>query len=425
LVGLSSFESSLWAAGEADQLRKEVRSLTRQLASDRLADREQAEQALLELGPAVLARLPESNDRLPAETRRRLDRIRRQLERQQSRAAAAGQRLSIKATARPLSRVIAQLEQLSGNRIIDFREIRRQSKIEVPITVDLQDVSFWEALDRIMDEAGMSVYHFAHDDQGNPLRGIAFIARDPVASNRSGRADYNAGFRFDPIRIIAQRDYRDPAANGLEIYLEVHWEPRLRPIQLVLLRNTITAIDQRDGELKRRGNGQSEIAIDRSAAFVILPFQLPGYEVHTIQRLGGELECLLPGQIETFRIENLPGAAGEQQKKADVAVRLLSVRREGAVWDLRIRVHLEDATGALESHLSDWVLRNEAYLEHESGDRIEPADIQKTSEQDDHFGVAFRFKTPKDIEGYTFVYKTPTAFIKRRIPFHLNNLPLP
>ena len=45
-------------AAEQEALQSRVRALTRQLAADRLTDRDRAEQQLLELGPAALAVLP-------------------------------------------------------------------------------------------------------------------------------------------------------------------------------------------------------------------------------------------------------------------------------------------------------------------------------------------------------------------------------
>jgi hypothetical protein len=75
--------------------------------------------------------------------------------------------------------------------------------------------------------------------------------------------------------------------------------------------------------------------------------------------------------------------------------------------------------------LSGWALRNDAYLENTQGKRIEPISIEETREQQDDFGMAFQFRLEDEIQNYTFVYKTPTALLERRIPFELSNLPLP
>jgi hypothetical protein len=415
------------AAEDAEDLQRSVHALTRQLADDRLAVREAAERQLMEIGPAALSYLPRPDEQMPAEILRRLKRVQQQLQLQKSQAAALGKLLSIQATAQPLSRVLAELERRSGNQIVDFRQRRGQSKIELPVTIDLQDVTFWEALDHILDEAGMVVYPYAHDARGNSLRAVAFIAGNSVTATRSRRTYYHSGFRFEPLRVIAERNYRESAANELEIYFQIAWEPRLTPIRLVLLRNTIRAVDQQGRLLKQTTGGESEIATGRGAATCILPFQLPGHDVHQIKKLTGELKALLPGSIETFRFDRLTSIAdgGTQIQKAAATVTLESVRRDGPKWDLRIQVQFEDAAGSLESHLSGWALRNDAYLENTQGKKIEPISVEETREQQDDFGMAFQFRLEDEIQNYTFVYKTPTALLERRIPFELSNLPLP
>ena len=128
-------------AAEQEALQSRVRALTRQLAADRLTDRDRAEQQLLELGPAALAVLPDGDTRLPAEAKRRLRRVRRQLEAQKAGQSIAGSRVSMQATAQPLSALIEQLESTSGNRIVDYRAVRRQSQTEIPVSIDFKDLT--------------------------------------------------------------------------------------------------------------------------------------------------------------------------------------------------------------------------------------------------------------------------------------------
>ena len=178
-------------------------------------DRDRAEQELLDLGPAVLDVLPDGQARLPAEANRRLTRIRRQLEERKARESVEDRRLSLQASAQPLSTLIAQLESLSGNRIVDYRALRRQPQTEIPISVDVKNVTFWEALDRVLGEAHMKIYPYAVDTGRRPLQGIAFIARDPTRPSSAGPIDYEGGFRFEATRIRAERDYRNVDADGV------------------------------------------------------------------------------------------------------------------------------------------------------------------------------------------------------------------
>ncbi len=69
------------AAESADaDLKARVRKLVRELDARQKARRDEAEQQLMQLGPAALDLLPETTARTPAEVALRLDRIRSQFE---------------------------------------------------------------------------------------------------------------------------------------------------------------------------------------------------------------------------------------------------------------------------------------------------------------------------------------------------------
>ena len=417
--------TTVTVAAETNDLEPTVRSLTRELAADRLADRDRAEQKLLDLGPAILAVLPNDQARLPAEANRRLIRIRRQLEEQKARESIAGRRVSMRASAQPLSALVEQLESLSGNRIVDYRAVRRQPQTEIPVSVDLKNVTFWEALDHILGKAQMEIYPYAVDSGGQPLQGIAFVAREPTRRSLAGPVDYEGGFRFEATQILAERNYRDLDANGLAVHIETLWEPRLNPIQLVLLRNTVTAVDKNGRSFVRKGNGESEIAIDRTAPVFILPFRLSNNDSQWIQTLSGELQCLLPSARETFRWENLDKNRLQRMEKAGAVVTLQSIRPGKGEWVIEIRVQIEGAEQALESHRTGWMQRNTVYLEDTNGVRIAPLRIEQTAEGENGFGFAFHFKPAKKIGDYALIYTVPTTFTSQRIPFRLERLELP
>ena len=412
-------------AAETGDLQSHVRALTRQLAADRLADREQAQRELLDLGPAVLDLLPDTSVRLPAEANRRLTDIRQQLEVKKSQESAEGRRITLKAIGQPLSTLIAELETRSGNRVVDYRPLRRQPQTEIPVSVDLKNVTFWEALDRILGKAQMEIYPYAIDAEGQPLRGIAFVARDLRHRSGAGPVDYQAGFRFEVTQISGERDYRNADADELSVHVETLWEPRLDPVQLILLRNTVTAVDERGRKLVRKGNGETEIPVNRTAPIFILPFELPGNDSQTIQTLSGELRCLLPSERTIFRFENLSAATPQRLQKAYAVVTLQSVHAQGEEWVLQIGVRLKDAEKALESHLTGWIRGNAVYLEDANGVQIEPFEVEQTAEHENAFGFAFRFKPEKKIEDYSLIYSLPTTFVTRRIPFRFEGLKLP
>jgi hypothetical protein len=115
------------------------------------ADRDEAERQLLTLGPAVLDSLPEPNDRMPAETRLRLARIRSQLERARADASVEASHVTLVGDKLPLNEVLAGLEKQTGNHIIDFRPQFGEQVQNRPISVKFHNTPFWTALDEVLD----------------------------------------------------------------------------------------------------------------------------------------------------------------------------------------------------------------------------------------------------------------------------------
>ena len=191
-----------------EALGPEVRRLVRQLYSPHLAQRQDAEEKLLGLGPGVLDLLPPVGEQTPAEVQQRIGRVRQKLQQAAAASTARPALITLKADAMPLPEVLAALEQQSGNKIVDFRPQFGQEvpKDEPPLKVDFQETPFWEALDRVLDDAGLTVYGF-----GEP-QAISLVQRVEGQVTRTAGAAYSGPFRFEPIRVVAQRDLLRPRA---------------------------------------------------------------------------------------------------------------------------------------------------------------------------------------------------------------------
>jgi hypothetical protein len=133
---------------------------------------------------------------------------------------------------------------------------------------------------------------------------------------------------------------------------------------------------------------------------------------------------LLPGPSATFRFEKLATAENVQQRQGAAAVTLDRAQsvNEGN-WQVAIRVQFDDPGQALESHRG-WVYNNRAYLLAPDGKRLEGG-FETIGQSETEVGVAYLFETGGGIEGYTFVYETPTAIIPSEVEFELEDLPLP
>jgi hypothetical protein len=410
-------------AAPAEDMAAQVKRLVHQLDAAELAEREAAEQQLVELGPPVLDLLPTATSRMSAEAKERLGRVRDKLERAEAEGVAQASLVTLTAENQLLSKVLSQIEEQTGNKVVDYREQRGQPGRDPNISVSLDKVPFWQALDTVLDEAGSTIEPYAEDIAD----ALAIIDRSEMEVARRERpAAYAGPFRLEGASIESTVDFRNPAARTLNLELSLAWEPRLRPITIDQPLANLSAEDESGSPIAIAGEGQSvdsTILAGMHATEVQIPLVLPERSVERIASLKGKFTALLPGRIETFRFEDLK-KSNQQRRRAGVAVTLESVRKNNEVYEVRVRVRFDEASGALQSHL-DWVSNNEAYLEGPDKDTIMPDGQEKYRETEDEFGMAYYFGLDGKLAGHTFVYKTPAVIVEVPVEYEIKDLPLP
>lgn len=407
--------------GDNAQLRLQVLRLVRQLDNDTLAERQAAEQALIELGPPALDVLPPSNRAMSAEVTVRLERVRQAWEKAVAQAAAEPSRVTLQG-AMKLSAAFEAIQQQTGNKIVDFRERFGQAQADPVVETGFQDVTFWEALDRLLDQAGMTVYNFVGEKGA-----IAVIAAEDSDRDRADRASYAGLFRFEGVRVQATRDLRNAEDGQLRVMLDVTWEPRLAPIVLRIPVATVVAVSGSGDPIPVDGTqGVLEVPVEDTIANaeLVVPLVAPDRSVARIASLRGELGALVTGRVESFEFDKLMEARDVQQSVAGVRVTLDQVRKNLELYEVRMRVKFERAGIALESH-RNWVYDNEAYMLDPEGERIENAGSQATRQGSDEVGVAYLFDREAGLEGCKFIYKTPSLLINVPVQYELKDIPLP
>ncbi len=208
LIGTTLWLAAADAAPPDEALARQVAALVRQLDSVQLTERDAAEKELRELGPAVLPMLPAISDRTSAEVAKRLERLRQQLMREQATEATRASLVTLRGKKLPLAEVLAEIAKQTGNPISDHRADFGQQADPRHVDVDLDKTSFWQALDQVLDQAGLTLYGFAGE------RGAFVINRPPDAAPRAAQACYAGMFRLQPVRFEAQRDLRNEKLGG-------------------------------------------------------------------------------------------------------------------------------------------------------------------------------------------------------------------
>ncbi len=404
-----------------DPLQITVRRLVRQLDAPRLVERDEAEAKLIGLGPDVVRLLPSVSERTPAEIKQRLQRVRQKLECTVARSAGNPSLVTLQARAEPLSQILTAITRQTGNKIVDARQQAGNLQDDPHVSVDFQRIPFWPALDQVLDQVGLTVYPYGEADA------ISVVARPKGQGSRVKRGVYCGPFRLEPIRVLSERDLREPANQSLRLTLEVLWEPRLKPINLKLPLAGLEIVDGQGNPLEvdnRRAELEVPVTPGVTAAELTLPLVLPSRDVKQIGRVQGVLSALLPGKMETFRFDHLTTAANAEKRIANTTVVLERVCKNEAAWEVRILVRFDQAAGALESHRG-WILQNEARLEGPDGKPTAYGTMETTRQTENEIGIAYLFNLDAPPDKLTFVYKSPGASLTTSFDFTIKGIALP
>lgn len=403
--------------GANPKLAAEVRRLVLQLDSAELSRRDAAEAELLKLGPEALELLPPAGERTKPALRSALERVRRGIERQAANAAMQATTATLSGEETTLAEALAAVAKQTGNGLSVDEETGKTK-----VGVKIEKMAFWQALDRIADAGGVRVYGYSEEG------GLQLVPVAGKASPRFERACYSGPLRLEATEITLQRDLRSASEGKMRVGLHVAWEPRLRPITLVQKLDHVMAVDDQDHPIPVESEegeipvlvqpGSSEIEIE-------LPFTLAARSATKIRSLRGKLQVLLPGKVEEFVFEGLKDAKKVEQRKAGATVTVDGVVKNNEIWEVRTRVKFDQAFQALDSHLSGWVLGNEATMIGPDKTPIVNAGFETTSRTEDEIGITYLFELKDGPEGHRFVYKTAATIFDVPVEYEFKDLMLP
>jgi hypothetical protein len=401
----------------AGKLSGEVARLVEQLDDATRAQRDAAEKGLIELGPDVLPLLPPITPRTAAETKERLGRVRKALETVLSESNSQPTTVSLEGEM-SLTAAMEALIQRTGNKVegFDRREMQVQTGFDKTI--------FWSAMDQLLDQSNLDINPY-----GGEPNTLMLEARAENREPRFGRGVYSGVFRFEPVRVEARRDLRNPAVNGMRLTLEVTWEPRITPITLRQPIDKISAVDGKGNPLTVRVEDSQQVLnataeTGMSAVELGIPLDLPPRDVHQIASLKGTLTAMVPGRLESFEFGELDSVRDAEQRRAGVAVILERVRKNGDLYEVRLRVRYEEASNALESHRG-WIYSNPAYIVNAQGEKVESLGANEGGRDQNEIGLMMLFDLPGGPKGCKFVYQTPATMLQLPVEYELKDIPLP
>jgi len=432
VLGVATMLAQSTVLGADDlELRSRVAALVTQLDADDAAQRMDAEKQLIDLGlqaaagaggDAFFALLPTPNDQMPQELQTRLVRIRGEVQKRLAKQAVAETRVTLHLADAPLADVLKELEKQTGNRVIDYREQFGQEATEKKVTVDVEDKPFWQALDAVLDAANLSPYPYSGEEE------LALIAREPGSLRRLDRAAYAGPFRIEATNVSSQRGLRAPDQSGLNVDLEISWEPRLQPLAVSQLAKDIVVTCDDDRQTPIIGGDPAfdvESPPGSHAVEAALSLQLPAREATLLKSVKGKMLALVAGKVVELKFDDLASARNVKQESGGVTVTLERVEKNQELWEVHMRVRVGRAEDEADANRG-WVMQNLTYLRHkQSGDKVDHAGYETTSQDDREASLAYFFEIPDDIANYEWVYRTPAAIVNLPVEYELTDVPLP
>lgn len=395
--------------------RDELPQLLKQLDADTRAERLAAERKLIELGPAILPQLPPPELLPTAAVRDAVARVRNELELRQARDSVQPSRVTAKGT-KSLADWLTEISRQTGN-AVDGNGLTQTAR-EKQLTLDLDGVPFWGAMDRITTQPDLN-WRVQIDEKTNVLK---FMPRDESTPRELAVADAGA-YRAAVLSMQKRTLFGVAKRELLRVQMSLVPEPRLRPLFLQFAAADIVASTSAGKLPPLNPAAKYELPLNspgREARLQLDYYRPAGDAVAEID-LRGKFTVTTAAGSEQIRFTNMKQVATEKnpsiaRRRGGVTVTLQRAAfskdaPHGDQFHARVAVAYDAGGPAFESHRS-WMLHNQVYLETPDGTRLElNGGYETTLQTDGTTGIEYRFLDLPAAADFTFVYVAPTLII--------------
>lgn len=423
-----------------------VRRWVVRLDADRRADRQQAEDELLKLGPAALPWLPQPESVGSRATAEALRRVRTKLERQLAETSVEASRIEFRGDV-SLGDFLKRLSKETGN-VVTFDEIPARLLAQPPGALPPRP-TFWDAIESV---ARLHDLTWSYSAESSQLRLLPRNAGQPTASPRAALAATQAkAFRISVLSVQQRAVVGKASEPLLRVELEVSAEPRLRPLFLKCAAADI-AVTAKSADGARTlalpsftpdarieltfGQGHRELAVPLDVR------RLPGD--WTTLHVTGQLHVETAAAEESLEFPAGAESVGVTRRRGGVTVKILRWEASEAAdgnnnLDVSVLITYDTGGPAFESHRS-WMLFNVVGLvragmlppEHSSARPdsqhawlLKPTHTASDVQPDGSIAVTYRFeKLPVPPREYHFRYVAPTLILDVPLTFELRDVPL-
>jgi hypothetical protein len=399
-----------------------VAQLIGQLADPDFRTREAAGRALQARADEALPQLRRAHETAGPEARRRLDDILRSLE---QRVLLAPKRVTVRAINRPVSEIVGEISRQTGYRLQGDQPGTR-------LTLDMVDVPFWEAIDRLSLAAGLipsandndGTVTLTHQDAYVPFvwhTGPFRLAASGFHVNRT--LNFNAWPR-DPTRNIGQH------SENFQFAFAVAVEPKMPLVGTGQARATEAVDDRGRSLLINDSNNAVHQAYYYSGGRSLMQYTgvqlaVPDKDARKVRLLRGNVPVtVLLEQRPAIVIDKILTAGKRKLTAGPVELELIKVTETGRNYGVELSVRKATQSPVDDSN---WVnsLYQRIELQDAKGRRYLPQGFTENSSPSGVNGT-FQFAhdgrdlgPPERLVYYHWV----TA--QHAVPFEFRDLPLP
>jgi hypothetical protein len=271
-----------------------------------------------------------------------------------------------------------------------------------------------------LDAANLDI-NFYGGDAGTLL----LVRRQKSRPSRVDSAAYAGVYRIEPTAVTARKNLSKPDLSGLNVAIQISWQPTTTPIGLTIPVKQLTGKLSDASRLKPQTSGDTiDVATNGELAFseFFLPMQLPANQPKMIQSLSGVIRAMLPGKRQTFQLGL--GQVAAKQSIDSMTVKVEDVRADGPLHEVRVGVELKDAKRSLESH-RQWIFENEVFVKLKDGTRADHLGYQTYRQTTSGVGIGYLFDLGDDVADCTLVYTSPTAVVQNEVSFVIQDIEMP
>ncbi|QDT03260.1 hypothetical protein K227x_16420 [Rubripirellula lacrimiformis] len=398
-------------------LKSDVLQWVEELDANRLTKRKSAERALIAAGPDALPYLPETKPGISIEAAERLSRVRKTLMKMRTEDEAESDAFTVSLA--DVSNLGEALEAISRDSGVEFDHEADSSLAISPVAAPL---GFWHAVDLVLDQSNLDINFYGGDEST-----LKLVGRNPDRPSRVDSAAYAGVYRIEPTAVTSRRSLNNPTLSGLNISVEIAWQPRVTPIGLTLPIKQLSAKLDDGADLEPQETGETiDVATNSDIAFseFFFPMELPAGQPSKIESLSGQIRALLPGKKQQFE---LPLISPGTPKTIDaMTVEVESVRPNGPLHEIRVAVELTDADRSLESH-RHWIYENDVYAQRKDGSRADHLGYEVYRQTASGVGIGYLFDLGDSSAAAeaTLIYQSPTAVVPSEVSFVIQDIPLP